>query len=106
NSPRRCGLLPWLHPTLAQNRKGNSEPQRGTYLRRRNFHSESWSSRSGRPIGCPLSIFRWNHRQSAEREITTRYIEKRRKEMNAATTVHTNDEAARAGVLLLEIPLD
>src|SRR6266478_3471242 len=26
--------------------------------------------------------------------------------MNAATTVHTNDEAARAGVLLLEIPLD
>src|SRR5205807_2161949 len=31
---------------------------------------------------------------------------KRRTEMNAATTVHTNDEAARAGVLLLEIPLD
>ena len=26
--------------------------------------------------------------------------------MNAATTVHTNEEAARAGVLLLEIPLD
>ena len=26
--------------------------------------------------------------------------------MNAATTEHTNDEAARAGVLLLEIPLD
>src|SRR5260370_28829671 len=26
--------------------------------------------------------------------------------MNAATKVHTNDEAARAGVLLLEIPLD
>jgi hypothetical protein len=26
--------------------------------------------------------------------------------MNAGTTVHTNEEAARAGVLLLEIPLD
>jgi ParB family chromosome partitioning protein len=26
--------------------------------------------------------------------------------MNAATTIHTNEEAARAGVLLLEIPLD
>src|SRR5438094_8390840 len=26
--------------------------------------------------------------------------------MNAAATVHTNEEAARAGVLLLEIPLD
>lgn len=26
--------------------------------------------------------------------------------MNAATTVHTNEEAARAGVLRLEIPLD
>src|SRR5258707_6527805 len=31
---------------------------------------------------------------------------KRRMEMNAATTEHSKEEAGRAGVLLLEIPLD
>jgi hypothetical protein len=44
---------------------------------------------NGQPLGCPFSIFRWNHRQNAEREILEESHDRTHQERIAQAPPHS-----------------